>query len=270
VDNNLTTCYKYDNVGRLTEEILTTDDTCTVDAAKITLTETIYNDANRKIEVKKDLLGFGSGELQTKTHYDKLGRVYLAQKSDGAELTSDADGIKVSTCDVYQGGGRRVATTTPYRSLSDPTLESTLTQYDQSGRVTAVTKFAGGIDASCLPTGSLTGITTTAYDADWTTVTLGTGTGQKVKKQRRDSLGRMIGVVEDPSGLIYTTGYSYDPLDNLTQVGQGSQTRSFVYSSLNRLQSASNPESGTTNYTYYESGDMWTRRDARNHNHHVL
>jgi len=36
--------------------------------------------------------------------------------------------------------------------------------------------------------------------------------------------------------------------ENLTTVNQGSQTRSFTYSSLARLLTASNPESGTTCY----------------------
>ena len=52
-------------------------------------------------------------------------------------------------------------------------------------------------------------------------------------------------MTEDPgaSGLGYVTSYSYDALDNLTGVTQGSQTRTFGYDSLGRLLCASNPES---------------------------
>ena len=63
--------------------------------------------------------------------------------------------------------------------------------------------------------------------------------------------------------MNYTTGYRYDGLGNLTQVAQGSQVRTFVYSSLSRLLSASNPESGTTRYVYDDAGNLITRTDAR-------
>ncbi len=43
----------------------------------------------------------------------------------------------------------------------------------------------------------------------------------------------------------FKTTYSYDTLNNLTTVNQGSQQRDFTYSSLSRLLSAANPESGT-------------------------
>jgi len=73
--------------------------------------------------------------------------------------------------------------------------------------------------------------------------------------------------VEDPSGLKYHTTYDYDPFGNLTKVTQGTQpniqTRTFEYSSLSRLISATNPESGTITYTYYDSGDLESRIDQR-------
>jgi RHS repeat-associated protein len=48
-------------------------------------------------------------------------------------------------------------------------------------------------------------------------------------------------------------------MNNLTDVTQGSQTRSFSYSSMGRLTSATNPESGTISYTYDENGNVHTR-----------
>jgi RHS repeat-associated protein len=70
-------------------------------------------------------------------------------------------------------------------------------------------------------------------------------------------------MIEDPNGLSYSTTYAYDVLGNLTQVNQGVQIRTFIYSSLGRLLSATNPESGPLNYTYFDSGDLQSRSDAR-------
>ena len=62
----------------------------------------------------------------------------------------------------------------------------------------------------------------------------------------------------------YKTGYVYDPLNNLATVNQGAQTRSFTYSSLSRLLSAQNPESGTILYAYDPNGNLTSKKDARN------
>ena len=53
-----------------------------------------------------------------------------------------------------------------------------------------------------------------------------------------------------PPGNGYMTTYSYDPMGNLAGVNQSGQTRSYSYDGLSRMISESNPESGTTNYTY--------------------
>jgi RHS repeat-associated protein len=85
----------------------------------------------------------------------------------------------------------------------------------------------------------------------------------KVRKMRKDGLGRLVEVIESPAaGINYSTIYDYDPLDNLTHVYQGSQTRTFEYSSLGRLNKAINPESGTILYAYDDSGNLATRTDA--------
>ena len=81
------------------------------------------------------------------------------------------------------------------------------------------------------------------YDAAGGTVfTQVTDPAGKTRVQYRDALARLTTVMEDPGGLNYETDYSYDPLDNLLHVAQGSQTRDFLYTSLSRLKSATNPE----------------------------
>ena len=117
------------------------------------------------------------------------------------------------------------------------------------------------------------GKTTTAYDAEYTTVTDLAG---KTRRSCLDGLGRLVRV-DEPTGSPppwarparpttspnQATSYSYNALDNLTRVTQGSQSRTFVYDSLSRLTSASNPESGTIAYSYDNNGNLTQRTDAR-------
>jgi len=141
--------------------------------------------------------------------------------------------------------------------LSEPVYYTT-TDYDLAGRVIKVTT----PDEAKVET---------AYNSNTTTVT-----DQALRKRRSvtDGLGRLIRVDEpkadtgelDVSGNPYqSTNYTYDTLDNLIQVQQGqqtTQTRTFVYDSLKRLVSATNPEMGTTptngtiTYTYDNGGNL--------------
>ncbi len=76
-----------------------------------------------------------------------------------------------------------------------------------------------------------------------------------------------------PASLLtpMVTLYTYNALDDLVQVQQQGntsdstqwRTRTFVYDSLSRLASATNPESGTISYTYDADGNVLTKTDAR-------
>ena len=86
----------------------------------------------------------------------------------------------------------------------------------------------------------------------------------KQRESVTDGLGRLVQVYEAPNANYnYLTSYAYDALDNLTEVSQGFQSRSFVYDSLKRLASASNPESGTITYQYDNAGNLLVKTDAR-------
>jgi YD repeat-containing protein len=82
--------------------------------------------------------------------------------------------------------------------------------------------------------------TTTNYSGNVATVTDPAG---RSRKALTDALGRTTSVYEDPTGLNYLTTYTYDALDNLTGVTQGSQTqtRNFVCDSLKRLNTSDEP-----------------------------
>ena len=85
-------------------------------------------------------------------------------------------------------------------------------------------------------------------------------------------------VTSAPTGTLLTT-YTYDQFNHLTQVsmprttgyGLVTQTRTFVYASTTYstltlpavwLTSATNPESGTTSYTYNADGTLASKKDA--------
>src|SRR6185369_6966670 len=148
----------------------------------------------------------------------------------------------------YDVLGRAYKTSNPFRPLqSEPELWTTST-FDPLGRVSTVTTPDSAI-------------VSTSYWGNSQTVTDQAG---KARKSVTDSLGRLITVYEDPSGVNYDTSYTYDVLDNLTTVTQGSQMRTFVYDSLERLTSTINPESGTVSYGYDNNGNITSKLDARN------
>jgi YD repeat-containing protein len=59
------------------------------------------------------------------------------------------------------------------------------------------------------------------------------------------------------------TYYYYDPLNDLTLVIQGQQSRQFTYDSLRELLSNTTPEAGTVSFSYTTWGRVSTRVDAR-------
>jgi YD repeat-containing protein len=138
----------------------------------------------------------------------------------------------------------------PY-APGDPVYWTTYT-YDGLGRTLSVVA----------PDGAST--TAYAYQGNRTTVTDPAG---KWKTFTNDAFGNLVQVTEpNPAGGNLETYYTYDGLNNLTQVsmprGGYTQTRTFVYNGR-RLTSATNPENGTVNYTYNTDWTVATRTDAR-------
>ena len=252
-------------------------------------TKTWYCDAKRRMIVRSDLSGrVGSGQLVTVTDYDGLGRVRQSRSWEkgppdmpsgspatghctayGDDSDSDRDVIKVKT--HYQRSETASYTwiSNPYRLTTEDTMGWTRTRSDHLGRVLQAGFFSGAAKPSTSATPTL-GTTTTAYDAEYTTVTDPAG---KKRRSRLDGLGRLVRVDEPTGspGALGTTGspnqktvYSYNALDSLTRVTQGTQTRTFAYDSLSRLTKAINPESGTIAYTYDNNGNLTRKTDARN------
>jgi RHS repeat-associated protein len=161
-------------------------------------------------------------------------------------ITSDPQGNDYTNT-TYTGLGQVRTVSNPYRTTSDTSYGLTTTSYDGIGRTVQVT-YSDGSAA------------TTSFSANSYTVTDPAGVQRTVVS---DALARLTSVTENPSGLNYSTSYTYDALNDLLTVNQGGQTRTFTYDSLKRLLSASNPESGTTSYSYDADSNMLTRQDAR-------
>jgi RHS repeat-associated protein len=220
-----------------------------------------YDDTARTITKKSDKDAFNDGLLMTQTLYDGLGRT-IEQRT--YETVSNFIAIETQ----YDALGRPFKTSSPFRQ-SEYQLWTTQA-FDPLGRVVSVTT----------PDNS---VVTTSYSGNTVAVTDQAG---KRRKSVTDALGRLIEVYEDPqipggpTELDYQTGYSYDTLDNLVKVAQGSQQRFFMYDSLKRLIRSRIPEQGTlaslslsdtttgnsawsTGYEYDSNGNLTQKTDAR-------
>jgi RHS repeat-associated protein len=242
-------------------------------------TFTTYEDVARRVTVSADLNAEGDGLLKSRTTSDQLGRPVLAEKSeDGSTYT-------ISAQTAYEQMGRVAYASTPMRAAAPATTDAwTRTTKDAAGRVVEVATFPGtqrpAAGTDCTTATGCTGKVTSLYNGEFVTVTDQVG---KTRRTRSDALGRLVrvdepdassGNLDDAGGNpVQPTFYTYDVLGNLTVVRQGAQlqsgvytggqTRSFTYSSLSRLSSATNPESGTLSYDYDPAGNLVRKTDAR-------
>ena len=179
--------------------------------------------------------------------YDGLGRTTESRQYEGS-------GHYTAVQTQYDALGRAYKASNPFRPWNSETAVWTTSAFDALGRVTSVTS-----PDSAVVTSNYSGNTVTATDQ------VG-----KARKSVSDALGRLTSIYEDPSGSNYQTNYTYNVLNDLTQVSQGTQTRTFGYDSLKRLTSAANPESGTVTIDAYDNnGNVLVSTDARGVSTHV-
>lgn len=85
------------------------------------------------------------------------------------------------------------------------------------------------------------------------------------KRYSHDVLGRLVKVEElNFDQTVYaTTNYTLNVRDQVTQINQQGQTRTFGYDGYGRLNSRTTPEQGTATYTYFGDDTTQTVTDAR-------
>jgi RHS repeat-associated protein len=225
-ENGQTTSYSYDSLKRPTS--VTRPDS-------VSLT-TSYDDTG--LTVTQNTPIDGSSTLKVVTAYDGLGRPITAATKDGSSTTYSI----VQT--TYDSVGRAYRTSNPYTSSPAYWTES---RFDGLGRPLT----------TILPD---TTQSTVSYSGNCSTAT---DPASKSRKSCSDGSGRMTKVYEDPSSANYETDYTYNVLDALTQVSQGSQTRTYAYDGMGRLTSSTTPESGTFNFSYNSFNLLTQRTDAR-------
>jgi RHS repeat-associated protein len=152
--------------------------------------------------------------------YDGLGRPGTTKLEDGSSTVYSV----VQT--QYDLLGRAYKGSNPYASSASYWTE---VHFDGLGRPIKTI-----LPDSAYSTASYSGNCATATDP-----------AGKSRKSCSDGLGRLISVFEDPGTLNYETDYSYNLLNQMTQVTQGSQTRSYTYDALGRLTQSTTPEAGT-------------------------
>jgi len=208
-----------------------------------------YDDTNRIVTTKSDFSTFNDNLLRKDALYDGLGRTTETRAFENSTQYITAKQVPFAVLQDPDSGAWLAATqsSNPYRSYLGEQPVWTTTFTDALGRMTKVRTPDNAIAR-------------TSFSGNTVTVTDQAG---KARKSVTDALGRLTGIYEDPSGLNYQTSYAYNVLDDLTTVTQGVQTRTFVYDSLKRLTSSTNPESGSSSYQYDNSGNLTQKTDAR-------
>jgi RHS repeat-associated protein len=194
------------------------------------------------------------GESVSKTTtLDGMGRPVAVGTSGG--------GISYTTAFEYDSLGRQYGTSNPNSTYW------TTTQFDALGRPTE----------TILPDNEKTLYTYSISTQNSVPTVIVTDPAGKEREAQIDAAGRTADVYEpDPSNgnsLTVGTTYTYDALDDLTRVSQGSQTRAYTYNGLGQLITATTPEGGTTCYGtisnnscqsgYDDFDNLLSRTDAR-------
>ncbi len=180
------------------------------------ISETVYHDEPNNYWVKNRSQIDATNWAESISYFDGLGRTYKAE-----EVNSQGN---IFVEKEFDGDGRVLRVSNPFRT--GETKYWTTNVYDESSRIKQVT----------LPDGATVktdfGVSTSGIIGVTKQITDQAG---KKRKGFSDALGRMVRVVEDPTGQNLSTDYVFDTLGNLRKTIQCEQSRYFTHASLGRL-----------------------------------
>jgi len=206
--------------------------------------------------------------VDTLATVDDLGRPHISQRKQSQTGSYDSTEI------TYNALGLPYQVSVPYSAAGGAGYSGsnwTATTYDAMSRVHMTTDSDGGTQT----------FSYSANDVLRTLTPAPSGETSKSAQYQYDGLGRLSSVCEitSASGSVacsqntsatgYFTSYTYNALNELTGVSQSGQTRTYGFDALGRLTSETNPEAGTSSYTYDSDstcgsspGDMVKKVDA--------
>jgi RHS repeat-associated protein len=261
--NNLATSYSYDALGRMTKISPPGGDAttyfCYDSATQTTSYQSTANPATPCPYTTQSALSWnrsiydGVGRLLREIHSMPAGYAVRIHKYDAAGHESFVS--EWSPCG-----------TTSACASATPANGTTMSSFDPFDRPRTVTKADGSMISISYADGSIT------HSDSRESVTVNNVSGAaSTTVTRKDALGRVISVTEPAvGGIADQTTYTYNALDKLATVSQGSQSRSFAYDSFGFLRSETNPEkgtsgNGTTSYTSYDAlGNLLSKTDGGN------
>ena len=259
--NNQVTTYTYDNMWRTTNISYP-------DGGQTNYTYSFYQGLpDFNVSQQTDATHWTS----TWTQSDGLGRSIRVATQNGGEAAGGWN--QVDTC--YNARGQVTYTSYRYQGVGWPTSSYPCSgngdsfTYDPVGRTTSVTHSDGN------------SILTTYYGRAVQVQDEGNGSGARVTRvYQQDALGRTVAVCELAASMFgiqtmptcgldlagnsngVTTSYTYDALDRVSQIAQGSLiARQFTYDGLSHVLTETIPEMGgaTTSYTYNIDGLLQSR-----------
>jgi len=254
----LSTGYGYDVLGRIISITPPGGDAKTFVCYDSTTQTTVY----RSMSARSCPQVPGTALTWERDLYDNLGRLtrtirqmptnYSFQNHAYDSADHDFKDSEWTTCTSYVGD-----------CTTASAVGTTLSNYDPFDRAQTIQR----ADLSTTNVSYTDGSITASDMLEAVTVNNVGGTNP-VTTTRKDSYGRVVSVTEPLVGTADVTTYTYNVLNNLATVSQGSQNRTYTYDRLGFLRNEVNPEkgvagNGTTSYTGYGSlGNILTKSDG--------
>jgi RHS repeat-associated protein len=227
--NNAYTRFEYDEDAKVVDTYQTLKDLTTANEFR---SAQFFDGAGRVRATASDHPGSGSGRQAQYVIYNNMGRV--VEQANPAEISAswvpagDDQAGWHTTLQTYDWKGRPLQTT-------------------NSDGTTRVISYGG-----C---GCAGGEVTTVQDEHG-----------RQRRYTQDTFGRLAKVEEMNwnAGTVYaTTLYDYNERDQIKEINQAGQIRSFAYDGHGRLQTRTTPEQGAVNYTYNADDTVNVITDAR-------